>query len=83
MDEQRIIDELQSISEKQSSQNETLIRLTVSVEEHVRRSNLLEEAQASQATRVASLETLVNKGKGAFWLLTSFAAALAFFKKFF
>lgn len=37
-----VLEKLDRLSERQESQNMTLVRLTVSVEDHVRRTNLLE-----------------------------------------
>jgi hypothetical protein len=44
MSDQRLLDKIDKIEEHLGKQEVSLARLTVSVEEHVRRSNLFEEA---------------------------------------
>lgn len=69
MDEQRISERLDKITDIITDQHATLVRLTVTVEEHVRRSNMLEDAQQKITSRIDSHDMIIERGKGIFWLL--------------
>lgn len=49
------------IFDKLSEQGETLVRNTVTLEEHVRRTNLLEEEMTTVKEEVSGLHTHINK----------------------
>lgn len=94
MDEQRINNQLENITNHLMAQNETLVRLTVSVEEHIRRTNLLEDradrtdakiderADAIDA-KLLSHDAFIQRGKGAFWVLGLIASAFVIIFKYF
>lgn len=52
------------LDEKQRVQNETLIRATLSLEEHIRRTELLEAQAASLKTEVHRIEEHVTRVEG-------------------
>lgn len=60
MDEKRIHDKLDRIESTLSKQEVTLARLTVSVEEHVKRSNMLEDALKPIQTHVSMVQGAVK-----------------------
>jgi regulator of replication initiation timing len=65
MDEKRIFDKLEKIEDHIGKQEVNLGRLTVSVEEHVKRSNLLEENITILRSELEPVKASVNKIDGA------------------
>lgn len=70
---QRIIDAISDVRNKQDQQTETLIRNTVSLEEHMRRTELLEEANNKTNER---LEPVIKHVDAVNLILKIGAAAL-------
>lgn len=72
-DFERLLDTSEKISDRQYEMNLTLVRLTTTVEEHVRRTNLLEDeikTVREDLQPIAAHVTLMqNTGKNV-WLLT-------------
>ena len=61
-----ILDKLKTLNSRQLDHNETLVRLTMTVEEHVRRTNLLEDEvkplKAQAAWITMGLKTIAGIG---------------------
>jgi ribosome-associated translation inhibitor RaiA len=68
---------LDKIDETLAKQHDTLIRLTVTVEEHVRRSNMLEAEIKTTNVRIDAHDTLIDKAKGVFWLIARLTGILS------
>lgn len=83
MDNDRINEKLDTLASLQATQNDTLIRLTVTVEEHVRRSNMLEKAVNEETARIDGHDRLIEKVRGAFWALGTIGSLVILLAKLF
>jgi len=71
-----VLDKLDKIDNKQSDMNETLIRNTVSLEEHVRRSDLAEKNHNLLVSRVDVTESFQDKLKGSWKVILCLSTIL-------
>jgi len=78
MDNKRIFDKLEKIEDHVGKQEVSLARLTVSVEEHVKRSNLLEESMKPVQRHVFMVEGAL-KFIGVLGVVASIIKALSLF----
>ena len=66
-------EQLDKIDQKLGTMNETLIRNTVTLEEHVRRTNLLEDKMQHVEHHVDRMESWIDKIHGGWKLVTMVA----------
>jgi len=73
MDEMKIFEKLDKLEGIANKQEVNLAKLTVSVEEHVKRSNMMEDEQKEIRKEIEPIKAHVSKVEGAVKLLAALA----------
>lgn len=69
-------DDVKRLMEKQEEMNDTLLRLTVSVEHHVKRTDALEDMLGRVRGELAPIKKYVERTRGAMWAVGVIVAGL-------